>query len=476
MSNLPVNFVDGAAAHTAAHNNTNAQVNINSRPATAQTITHTVAGVLTIDAEDGYTAIVDVQANITSLTVNNLIVGMPFLLLLRGDPIFPYVADMSNVEIDSSTTCNAALHVPAGGYLGITFTETVNGDLWAPAGVLDFDVEPPVLEARPIDASRVTYSMTPGNVNSWGRNRAKYQWIIAGDRVQVGRSSGDLHGLTWNGAGDEIVSFLMQDATTERLTTGLEGSIPTLETTVQYVEDGSYNPANNLPDGTNSGINSPPSDELYFDGTRVQLAMFEDLVRVGPGGTPIRFAVSFMVQSWMAADDWTSVVQSVHTPTTTHSGPMNMRIRNNTFYVFTRDSISPIDVNTQPNPSSGQTLVEYTLPAVGQWVTLIMDYLVDPGGDGYFNAWTLDATANLVRIGQAGNDFGYIFTDSSLNAAFYSIILKTYNWHQFTVPGVVNNWDGNNVRRQKFAYFIIDYGTDVGIDEYASHARYHLGL
>ncbi len=138
MSTLPTTLVDLDPNHTAGHNTTNGQVNTNSRPATVNTLTHSVAGALALDAEDGHIALVTVSANITSVTTpTNMVDGLPFLLILKGNGVSGFTADLTNIQLNSSTNLSATHAVTTDGLYHIAFVkEGVN--LWAPGGVLDF--------------------------------------------------------------------------------------------------------------------------------------------------------------------------------------------------------------------------------------------------------------------------------------------------------------------------------------------------
>lgn len=140
MTDLPTDFDDLDAGHTAAHNDTNEQVNINSRAVTVQSISHTASGALVLDANDGWIAVVDVEDNITGLTLNNFGVGQPFLLFLKGDGVTNYTADLSAINLDVDNELNDSLDVQADSQIQIAFVKLPGGEYWAPAGVLDYIV------------------------------------------------------------------------------------------------------------------------------------------------------------------------------------------------------------------------------------------------------------------------------------------------------------------------------------------------
>jgi len=135
MSNLPTSLIDGDPDHTDSHNDTNTQVNINSRPATVNTVTHSSAGALALDATDGHIAIVTVEADITSFSVSNLTDGLPFLLMLVGDGVTTHEADLSAININDTDTINASLSVGATARLQVSFTQ-YSSNLWAPGGLV----------------------------------------------------------------------------------------------------------------------------------------------------------------------------------------------------------------------------------------------------------------------------------------------------------------------------------------------------
>jgi len=125
------------------HDVLNDWMDIATRPASTQDITHSVAGGLTINVNQGHIINVEVQANITGLTVNNLVEGHPILLILKGDGVGTYTANMSSIWINPTTTLNSSLQVLNNDVHHIMFSKgpsIIGSKLWAPAGVVTWAV------------------------------------------------------------------------------------------------------------------------------------------------------------------------------------------------------------------------------------------------------------------------------------------------------------------------------------------------
>jgi hypothetical protein len=138
-----VDLLDTDTGHTngpRGHDAINAAIDIATRPASTRTITHT-GTTLTIDADQllgGHTARVTVSANITGLTMNNMTTGLPFLLILDGNGSSSFTANLSAIKINSTTSLDAAVAVGPTSRLAVCFIKTVDGVLWAPAGLLSY--------------------------------------------------------------------------------------------------------------------------------------------------------------------------------------------------------------------------------------------------------------------------------------------------------------------------------------------------
>lgn len=360
---------------------------------------------------------------------------------------------------------------------------------------------PPAPNSQVIPDGSILVKIDAGDPSTWAETRPFGQWIVAANRIQVGAAGDDLnlgtgYGLVWDGPGTTIDgAFTMEDGQSERLMPDTVGAIDVIHAATQFISDGSYSPANNQPAGNNSGINVGvgQSDPLYFDGTRFQLSILEpaNFFKVGDQGGGIgrpadvvRYVTSFLVEDWMAADDFTTAIFELHEPTGTKTSPLTSQLRLGELRVFGRLSDTQL-APTDPNPPDFAQIATLTLPAVGQWCTAIYDFKIDPagtgGGTGYFNLWTLDASGDLQQVASVGNTWGYIFdqTDPSLNDSFYCNMLQFYQFHEFT-PGAVDNWDptGANpaVRRLRTPYAALMRGADVSIEEMQGHARFYLGL
>lgn len=350
-----------------------------------------------------------------------------------------------------------------------------------------------------LNPADVLLSIDAADPLTWGQNRTYGQWIIAGNRFQVGAAADDLNlgdgfGLTWDGAGTTVASFAMQNGETARIRPNTYLGKAVIHTSGQFVDDGSYSAANNQPDGSNPNVNVPPSDAPWHDGTpRIQLALLETamLMKGGDQGggvtrdaDVIRAAVSFRRYEWMDGDDFTTSVLELHEPTGTKTSPITGQLRLGEFRVFSRDSATAL-APTDPNPPTFTEMVNYTLPAVGQWVNLIFDFRLDPvvgGNTGYFDLWSVDSsTGERTLEASFLSNWGYIFdqTDPDLNDEWYLQIMNTYQFHEFSPDPpstTVNNWDpvGGNVRDHMFPYFEIVRGTGVSIDQLHGRILKHL--
>lgn len=134
LTNTSTGHVDGAWGHDVL----NDWIDIATRPASVRTITHT-GTTLTIDADavsGGHIARVTVSANITSLTMTNMTNGLPFLLLLEGNGVSSFTANLSSIKTNTTTALNSAVAVGPADRLAVCFIKLPDGMLWAPAGLL----------------------------------------------------------------------------------------------------------------------------------------------------------------------------------------------------------------------------------------------------------------------------------------------------------------------------------------------------
>jgi hypothetical protein len=129
--------VNGARGHDAI----NAAVDIATRPASTRTITHSTAGALTIDANQllgGHTALVTVGANITGLVMTNMSEGLPFQLILKGNGVTSFTANLSSIKLTSSTTLDSAVAIGPSSYVSVVYLKISDGTLWAPGGLMSY--------------------------------------------------------------------------------------------------------------------------------------------------------------------------------------------------------------------------------------------------------------------------------------------------------------------------------------------------
>lgn len=282
-------------------------------------------------------------------------------------------------------------------------------------------------------ASNFTVFFDPNDPETIGPNREGCQLIAAGDRFNVGDTTGALHGLQFNN--NRIDSFVMQDGNSLRWGSIDSPLIPgkAICSGHQWVNDGSYSPANNLPDGTNPQVNTPPSDELYFDGTRAQMACIEHEISVGPDCTPVTVSTGFRIDNWMVyANDQKAVLHNPHAPNGANiTSPFSTRIDNGNLIIETRDSLV-----VPPNNTNAPPTVRASIPLdptdIQSWWGIVYDYCLDPTGtSGYFNVY-LNKGNGWTQIVNVTGPVGYWFgAGSPLNDGFYPIVLNYYSWHQY---------------------------------------------
>ena len=140
-STLPTNLTDASTGHTtgtSGHNVLNDWINKSSRPASSQTVTHTNNGARVIDANNGHIVILNVQNNITSLTFNNMSVGLPVLVMLVGDGSNDWTANLSNINVNNTESLLSAQDVLAQDVHQFVVSMgpgRMSNELWCPGGI-----------------------------------------------------------------------------------------------------------------------------------------------------------------------------------------------------------------------------------------------------------------------------------------------------------------------------------------------------
>ncbi len=353
-------------------------------------------------------------------------------------------------------------------------------------------VSPP---AARIDNADLTIDLDATDSSTWDNTRSEGQWQIGGGRFNPGADD-NFGSLVWE-ADDETILWPqnMTDGTDEILQSDTYQGIAVVNTARQYVVDGSYEtPAE---EGNDHGdVDNPPSMELYFDGTRATMTHSAIPQTVGTGATPMIVGVSFVVEAWMYADDWTAGPFSLHSPTIYHTGPIGCTIRDGDIYLSGKYSATDIDPDSTSNIVGEWTGPALALPPVGEWFTMVVEFVVDPGGDGYYNWYTLDqATGVMSLYHQGGSDFGWKFDESDPgytdeNENFYFNLPSQYEFHQYTPAGVTENWDAAgaangdgvtgtaypNTRRFRWAHATAAQAAGVSAADMIGHAKYFLGV
>ena len=386
-------------------------------------------------------------------------------------------------------------------YAVVLNNSTVVTDALRPAGTPGS--APP---AAKIPTGDLLIDVDPETPTTFNKNRASDagQWIIAGDRFNPGLD-GALHSLVYELDDTTILSHTMAtadggDGTDTRFRATTHNGVDVIEATTTYVKDGSYV---NQSGAVNTAINVPPSDNLYFDGTRNQFAHIAKPRRVGPAGDVIRCAFAFVVEDWMQANDITTGPHELHDPGTGKTSPILTSIRSSQITFAGKYSSTPIDPDQVGNLPNDVTLGVRNLPPAGEFAVFIMEYKIDPDASGYCKVWELDSNGAPVLVIDHGSAFGWIYDEADpsyvdQNENFYAISCQQYNFHlisgslgteteNWDDTGVAGTWTGRtstppamaswfNTRRMRTAFFAMPNSTAVTINDLAGHARYHLGI
>jgi hypothetical protein len=137
LQDTDTGHTNGARGHDAL----NAAIDIATRPASTRAITHSVAGALSIDVDQllgGHIALVTVSANITALTITNMTEGLPFQLILKGNGVSSFTANLSSIKVTNLIALDAAVAVGPTSYISVVFLKISDGTLWAPGGLLSY--------------------------------------------------------------------------------------------------------------------------------------------------------------------------------------------------------------------------------------------------------------------------------------------------------------------------------------------------
>ena len=341
--------------------------------------------------------------------------------------------------------------------------------------------EAPVGLCQELAPSLRTIDIVPADPNTWGPARPDGQLITGGDRFNPGDTTGNILGLTFD-ANLEVHSFQMQDGDTRRFYTDTVGGLPALCGKYQFVNDGSYVPPPAGPTGQGY-VDSPPSDPLFFDGSRFDMAFFGNQGEVGHTGIgnqadEFKVAITFWGEPWHQATDPTTALWEFHAPVSQGgTSPLLISIRNGQATLFSRYNATAIPVGTNAN-SITSSLTLGSCPIVqNAWNTLIVSGRIDPvGGTGYARMFKVDGvTGACTQVVDHGSDFGYVFNDPNINRQFYHM-LKTYDFHQFP-SATAPNWDDTygNVRRMCYASWTLTDDPSCTDADMCSHAAFRAG-
>lgn len=299
-----------------------------------------------------------------------------------------------------------------------------------PIGGVPADLECP----QPPNPENFNVFVDPSDLDSFGPNRDSCTWIVAGDRFDAGLTVGLDQGTVWGP--DGVTSFDHLDGNDIRLATDSVAGVPgdVLCMNLQWVNDGSYSSANNS-GAYNTQVNTPPSDPLFYDGTRTQYACTAERVTVGPCCTPVTVSTGFRVEEWMVyAQDQKAVLHNLHAPNGANiSSPLGTRIDWGSLIFETRDSLAVPPDNDNSNPTI-RAEIPLTAEDIGSWWGVVYEYCLDPTGQsGYYNVFIDKGDGNgWDQVVDVDGPVGYWFgPGNGLNDLFYPIVLNYYSWHAY---------------------------------------------
>ncbi|MEM9652249.1 MAG: hypothetical protein AAGA65_09155 [Actinomycetota bacterium] len=322
-----------------------------------------------------------------------------------------------------------------------------------------------------IPSADLSYEVDPVNSDTWSPSRTNLQLMNAGSGWNPGQtttgfttgwSSEPGYDLSWNGAGNEISSWPMDNGETRRLWLGtVAGGIPALKGAAQYRPGASnYNSANDI-NGVNEQTTYPGADRILQGGTRVlHYSDIDGHVRVGPGAEEWIWYFAFATERWMGAMDNTTCPFDFHSPNLPGGGltsPLLTFIREGQIRFFTRDGQTsdggvPVPPVTGNNDLGTTQLHWEDLEPFDVPQGFIVHAKLDPSTtDRFVNIYKIDAAGNQTTLLESTAKVGYWYSDDSAGSGQFYFLNQMYSFPAFTDTadanaGVVENWDTDPAR------------------------------
>ena len=159
-----VDLTDLSTGHTNGthgHDVMNDWIDIATRPGSVRSSTHSSAGTLSINADmvgGGHVAIVTVAANITGVTITNITNGLPFMLILVGNGVGSFTADLSTFKINAIESLSSSVAIGPSDAIAISFLKLPSGNLWAPGGLMVYSSASTLSGITPIGNGHLYYA------------------------------------------------------------------------------------------------------------------------------------------------------------------------------------------------------------------------------------------------------------------------------------------------------------------------------
>ena len=356
----------------------------------------------------------------------------------------------------------------------------------------------PEPKGRRIDPDRLFLSIDPDDQRTWGPRRtnetqivisgAVFNYASPGQNPWVDRIAGQ--GRQWNQStlsfadgdhGPELHSWPLLDGSTLRHGVIEANGRKWLRFASQFTGEG-YNPKDERKLKTGPG----GSDPLFHDGCiRGQYSKIGGHVRIGPGARPLIMATEFRVDEWMLGKGHCAAPFEIHAPLkATQSGVITGSIREGQLLLWSKTSgpnsdPSPLDFpGRQPSGRDHLRLATIDLPAVGESITVITEFVSDQSGQGesYCHTFVVDRAGDLRQVGGFDGPYGYYYRDNQKSGEAYINAQQIYRprqyWPPKRYPATPWNRDPNvsDVHRLDSAFFAAAWAEDVSLEEMAAHA------
>lgn len=333
-----------------------------------------------------------------------------------------------------------------------------------------------------LPTSEATIIMDPSDRSTWDPSQAAagdFQ-LVAIDRFNAGDSVGT-HVDTFGDPNISILAdgtipspFTMDDGETRILypdsVVGPFGSMPIIGAQYQFDPASLYNPP---PAGSGHGEVDPTrSHRTFFDAHRIQYSYLQQQVRSGPNCDSFKFSFTFQSKSWMFEPDGTGYGLDLNVPIgESGSGAIIGNISNGQYGFLSQYSPSPITpgINVN-NVTNNISLGTFNLPSPGNWVTVGLEACVDPTGGGSFAAqYSINGAAPVSFEAAVGSNFGYYFTDNTLNGQFYFTV-QAKDQHEFP-SATTPNWTGPTTRDHAWVGWYLTQASSRTLADVMEHGR-----